>query len=169
MANFLANLLSTGAGSLVEAVGDSLDKSFGNDEELRELDDELAKASMQYEVEMTSRGLEEKQADPDDIDSARGYQSQVRESEHTSWLERNVHSMLAVGIIGLTFALYFCIIKGDMSKIADKGVKDIVIYILGALTTISTQVAAFYFGSSQGSKDKQKSIADFTANISRRS
>jgi len=63
-----------------------------------------------------------------------------------------------MGIISLTFIMYFWILNGDMKKIAENGVKDIVIYILGSLTTISTQVAAFYFGSSQGSKDKQKSI-----------
>jgi hypothetical protein len=33
--------------------------------------------------------------------------------------------------------------------------KDIVIYILGALTTVSTQVASYFFGSSQGSRDTQ--------------
>ena len=41
--------------------------------------------------------------------------------------------------------------------------KDIVIYILGALTTISTQVVAYFFGSSKGSSDKQKIITDLTA------
>ena len=46
--------------------------------------------------------------------------------------------------------------------------KDILIYILGALTTVSTQVASFYFGSSQGSKDKQKSIDSITANATRK-
>jgi hypothetical protein len=59
--------------------------------------------------------------------------------------------------------MYFWIIQGDMNEIAKSGVKDIVIYILGALTTISTQVAAYFFGSSQGSKDKQKSLDNVAA------
>jgi len=41
--------------------------------------------------------------------------------------------------------------------------KNIIIYILGALTTISTQVVAYFFGSSRGSKEKQKIISDLTA------
>ncbi|HFQ81145.1 MAG TPA: hypothetical protein ENK33_07220 [Desulfobacterales bacterium] len=169
MANFLANQFSAGAGNLVEAVDDAFDKSVTSDEERKELEAEMAKASTQYEVEMASLGLEEKKAYLADIAGAREYQRQVQKSEQESWLSKNVHSMLAIGIIGLTFFMYFLIIKGDMSKIAGKGEKDIVIYILGALTTISTQVAAFYFGSSQGSKDKQKSIDNITANVSRRS
>lgn len=43
------------------------------------------------------------------------------------------------------------------TNVQDKS-ENIIIYILGALTTVSTQVIAYYFGSSQGSKDKQRSI-----------
>ena len=168
MANFLASLFSAGAGNLVEAVGDAIDKNFTSDEERKELEAEMAKASLTYEVEMANLGLEEKKAYLADTSSAREHQSRVQESEHASWLAKNVHPMLAVCIIGLTFFMYFWIIQGDMTKIADKGVKDIVIYILGALTTIATQVASFYFGSSQGSKDKQKSLDSIASNAARK-
>ncbi|MBW8190361.1 hypothetical protein K0504_04870 [Neiella marina] len=158
MAGFFANLFSAGASSLVEAVGDAIDKNFTSDEERQALEAEMAKASMQYELEMATLGLEEKKVHLADTASARDHQSRVQESEHASWLAKNVHPLLAVGIIGLTFFMYFWIIQGDLSEIDKNGVKDIVIYILGALTTIATQVAAYYFGSSQGSKDKQKSL-----------
>lgn len=158
MGNFLTKIFSAGASSLVEAVGDAIDKNVTSDEERKELENELAKASMQFEVDMAKLSLEEKRVVLADTASAREHQSRVQESEHASWLAKNVHPFLAVGIIGLTFLMYFWIIQGDMEKITAKGVKDIVIYILGALTTISTQVAAFYFGSSQGSKDKQRSL-----------
>jgi len=39
-----------------------------------------------------------------------------------------------------------------------EGTKDIVIYILGALTTVATQVVSYYFGSSSGSKDKSNAL-----------
>jgi hypothetical protein len=32
--------------------------------------------------------------------------------------------------------------------------KDILIYVLGVLSAIATQIVSYYFGSSQGSKDK---------------
>ena len=168
MANFLANLFSTGASSLVEAVGEAIDKNFTSDEEQKELEVEMAKASMQYEVEMATIGLKEKKAYFADTAGARKHQSRVQESEHASWIAKNVHSLMAIAIIGLTFFMYFWIINGDIEKIVKPGMKDIVIYILGALTTVSTQVASFYFGSSQGSKDKQKSIDSITANATRK-
>lgn len=168
MANYLANLFGAGTSSVVEAVGDAIDKTFKSDEERMELETEIAKASWQYEVEMATLGLEEKKEYYADAASARVHHSRVQESEHASWFAKNVHPMLAVGIIGLTFFMYFWIINVDMNKIVDKGVKDIVIYILGALTTIATQVAAFYFGSSQGSKDKQKSLDSIAADASRK-
>jgi hypothetical protein len=39
--------------------------------------------------------------------------------------------------------------------------KDVIIYILGALSAILGQVYSYYFGSSQGSADKQKTINSF--------
>ena len=60
------------------------------------------------------------------------------------------------------------IIQGDGQTLLQNGMKDIVIYILGALTTIATQVVAYYFGSSQGSKDKQKSIDSITSGINKK-
>ena len=160
MANFFTKLFSAGASSLVEAVGDAIDKNVTSDEERKSLENEIAKASMQYEVEMTRLGIDEQKAYLADTASARENQSRVQESEHASWLAKNVHPMLAVGIVSLTFFMYFWIVTGDMGDLVTSGVKDIVIYILGALTTISTQVVAYYFGSSQGSKDKQKSLSN---------
>ena len=36
--------------------------------------------------------------------------------------------------------------------------KDIIIYVLGVLSAICTQVVSYYFGSSQGSAQKQTQI-----------
>ncbi|BBI99893.1 hypothetical protein FGKAn22_15860 [Ferrigenium kumadai] len=162
MANFLTNLFSSGASSLVTAVGDAIDKVITSDEERKELDNELARATMQHEAQMASLGLQEKQAYLADLDSARVNQSRVQESEHSSWLAKNVHSFLAISIIGLTFFMYWYIAFSDESanKIMapNSPMKDIVIYILGALTTVATQVVSYFFGSSSGSADKSKAL-----------
>ena len=168
MANFFTNLFSSGASSLVEAVGDAIDKNFTTDEEKKALEAEMAKAAMQHEAEMKRLGLDEKKAYLADTASARDSQTRIQESDQASWLAKNVHSMLAVAIIGLTFFMYYWIIGTDPEKLSDSGVKEIIIYILGALTTIATQVVAYYFGSSQGSKDKQKSIGDIAARMSQK-
>lgn len=59
MANFFSNLFSAGASSLVSAVGDAIDKNFTTDEERKELDNEMAKARIQYDVEMAHIDLKE--------------------------------------------------------------------------------------------------------------
>lgn len=162
MANFLTNLFSSGASSLVTAVGDAIDKVVTSDEERKELDNEIAKASMHHEAQMASLGLQEKQAYLADLGSARDNQSRVQESENASWLAKNVHSFLAVSIIGLTFFMYWYIAFSDESNskltAPNSPMKDIVIYILGALTTVATQVVSYFFGSSSGSADKTKAL-----------
>lgn len=168
MANFFTNLFSSGASSLVDAVGDAIDKNFTTDEEKKSLEAEMAKAAMQHEAELKRLGLDEKKAYLADTASARESQTRIQESEQASWLAKNVHPLLAVAIIGLTFFMYYWIIGTDPEKLHDSGVKEIIIYILGALTTIATQVVAYYFGSSQGSKDKQKSIGDIAARVSQK-
>lgn len=156
MANFFTKLFSEGASNLVEAVGEAIDKNVTSDEERKELDNEKQKAALLHDVEMSKLSLEDRKAVLGDTASAREHQSVVQTSERASWLSKNVHPMLGLGILGLTFSMYFWILRDNASIMSkDNGMKEIVIYILGALTTVSTQVAAYYFGSSQGSKDKQ--------------
>ena len=53
------------------------------------------------------------------------------------------------------------IILGSGSLLAkDSGVKEILIYILGALSAITIQVVQYFFGSSQGSSDKGRVAAE---------
>jgi len=160
MANFLTNLFSSGASSLVSAVGDAIDKNITSDEERKDLENEIEKARLSYDIEMKGLGISQEKAYLEDTASARDNQSRVQESEEAGFLAKNVHPILALIIIGLTFFLYYWLILGEV----DPSKKDIIIYILGALTTISTQVVAYFFGSSKGSKEKQKIIADLHKN-----
>ena len=161
MANFLAGLVSAGAKSIVEAVGDAIDKNVTSDEERKSLENEFAKATMEHEAEMATIGLQEKQAYLADTASARENQSRVQESEQASWLSKNVHALLAIGILGLTFFMYWYIVFSESSTkvLTDNStMKEIVIYILGALTTVATQVVSYFFGSSSSSADKNKAL-----------
>lgn len=161
MANLLGKLFSAGASSLVQAVGNAIDQNTTTDEERRALDLEVAKAQQTYNVQMATLGLEEKKAGLADIASAREQQTKVQESARASWLARNVQPALAVVIIAATFAMFWFIIfsKGSAALMADDaGTKDVVIYVLGALTTVATQVVSYFFGSSAGSADKARTL-----------
>jgi hypothetical protein len=157
--SFFTDLFSSGATSLITAVGDAIDKNVTSDQERKELDNELAKAAMQHEEQMATLGVQETQAYLADAASARDNQSRVQESEHASWLAKNVQPMLAVGIMALTFILYSVVIYGSTKEgFLLPATKDVVIYILGALTTVATQVVSYFFGSSAGSADKSKAL-----------
>ena len=159
MANFLTNLFSSGASSLVKAVGDAIDKNVTSDEERKDLENEIEKARLSYDIEMKGLGISQEKAYLEDTASARDNQSRVQESANATWLAKNAHSLLAIVILAATFSLYTMLILGDIEKEQE----NIVIYILGALTTISTQVVAYYFGSSKGSKEKQEIITELSA------
>ena len=64
--------------------------------------------------------------------------------------------VLALGTVSLTFILFGVIIFTDV----DAESKDILIYVLGALTSAVTMVLGYYFGSSAGSKEKSSQIDD---------
>lgn len=162
MANFLTNLFSNGASSLVEAVGDAIDKTVTSDEERKALENEIRKANLQHEATMATLGLQENQVYLADTASARDNQTRVQTSKHSGWLSKNVHPVLALLIILLTFWMFWYIVfSGDNngSILAQRPeMKDIIIYILGALTTVATQVVSYFFGSSSGSADKNKAL-----------
>jgi len=105
MANFLTNLFSAGASSLVNAVGDAIDKNVTSDEERKDLENEIEKAKLNYEVEMKSLGINETKAYLSDTASARENQSRVQESSEAGFLAKNVHPILALVIFLLNSLL----------------------------------------------------------------
>ena len=70
----------------------------------------------------------------------------------TPAINKLVTPILALGVVGLSFTLFTILIFVDVKPEA----KDILIYILGVLSAAVTQILSYYFGSSQGSKDKSE-------------
>ncbi len=70
----------------------------------------------------------------------------------TPAINKLVTPILALGVVGLSFLLFTVLIFVDVKPEA----KDILIYILGVLSAAVTQILSYYFGSSQGSKDKSE-------------
>ncbi len=153
---FLANLFSGGAGDLVDAVGNTIDKLSTTKEEKMQLELELKKAGMQYQLETQKHCLEEEQQLFQDIDSARKRSTAVETGENATRLSRNISSYLAIGATVLTFSLFYIILFHSCTL--DSNSKEIILYILGVLSAILTQIFSFYFGSSQGSTEKNKII-----------
>jgi hypothetical protein len=103
---------------------------------LKELDLEYAKLEVQ------------------DRDSARQAYAQVATSEHATKLDKVVVPVLALGVVGLAFTLIGVLMF--VNTPTDQ--QQIIIFALGFITSAAGQVLSFYFGSSQGSKDKTEEM-----------
>jgi hypothetical protein len=103
---------------------------------LKELDLEYAKLEVQ------------------DRDSARQAYAQVATSEYSTKLDKVVVPVLALGVVGLAFTLIGVL----MFVNTPQDQQQIIIFALGFITSAAGQVLSFYFGSSQGSKDKTEEI-----------
>ena len=118
--------------------------------------DPAAKAEAQAKLmEMAQKGqLAELEAMGKEMESARNREVQIATSEFAPMLSKIVTPVLALGTVSLTFILFGVIIFVDV----DSDSKDILIYVLGALTSAVTMVLGYYFGSSAGSKEKSSQI-----------
>jgi hypothetical protein len=89
-----------------------------------------------------------------DRDSARQAYAAVATSEHATKLDKVVVPVLALGVVGLAFSLIAIL----MFVNTPQDQQQIIIFALGFITSAAGQVLSFYFGSSQGSKDKTEEI-----------
>ena len=152
--SFISNLFSGGVGQVVDSIVKGIDNVVTTKEEKQQLDNEIRKAEMQYNLESRKIDLEEKQAVLQDVNSARVMASNIQTSSNATNLSKNVAAYLALGTVFLTFVLFFVWAFAEVTQ----SQKEIVLYILGVLSAIDTQIFSFYFGSSQGSKDKQATL-----------
>jgi hypothetical protein len=156
---FLTDLFSGGASNLVNSVGNVLDKVVTTKGEKMQLDNEIKKAEMQFQTDMAKLSVEEKQMIYTDIASARSMATAIETSPTAPKLAKITAPMLAIGTTVLTFGLFYILLFRN-KQLVDAGSKDLVLYILGVLSAIVTQIFSFYFGSSQGSADKNKMLTD---------
>jgi hypothetical protein len=130
--------------------------------------DEVAKlqiAQMEHEEELMRLKLEENKLDLEelsmrlkDVGSAREREVQIATSKDAPLLNKIVTPLLALSLLVLTFIL-FGVVMFDNTPV-ESSRKDILIYILGVLSAISTQIVSYYFGSSQGSKEKSEQLKE---------
>lgn len=166
----IASLLGKGLGLVANAVmakgKDWVENKLGVELKPDMTSEDYAKiqvAAMQHEAELLKIKLEENKLDLQelearlkDTDSARKREADIATSDKAPLLNKIVTPLLALGVTALTFVL-FGFLMFDSSPV-EPSRKDILVYVLGALTAISTQVISYYFGSSVGSKDKSAQL-----------
>ena len=162
----LGPLLQNGLGLVANAVvakgKQYVEKKLGVELKPDMSPEDMAKvqiAAMEHEEELMRLRIEENKLDLaelelrlKDVDSARDRETAIATSKDAPLLNKVITPILALAIVSLTFFL-FAIVMFDETPV-DASRKDILIYVLGVLSAIATQIVSYYFGSSQGSKDK---------------
>ena len=146
MAPGLATLVAGPMGGLaVKAIA----SKFGVEDTLEAVTNAI-QSDPEAAMKLREIDLREIEAHAKDRDSARNRETVIATSDHAPLLNKVVTPVLALGVVGLSFALFAVLIVVNVKPEA----KDILIYILGVLSAAVTQILSYYFGSSQGSKDK---------------
>jgi hypothetical protein len=152
VASIVSNLINNGmhkvADAVIEKGVDAVEAKLGiklkpEGEATPEDNAKLKDAAMQHEEFMS-------ELDAKDRDSARNREIEIATSDKAPLINKVVTPLLALGVVGLSFVLFSILIFVEVKPEA----KDILIYILGVLSAAVTQILSYYFGSSQGSKDK---------------
>jgi hypothetical protein len=97
--------------------------------------------------------LEFAKLDAQDRDSARKREVEMAKAD-VHFITKNITSLLALGTVSGALVMTSLIFFVDFPDSQE----NIIIFVLGSLFGIATQVMSYYFGSSQGSKDKTKEI-----------
>lgn len=149
---------------------DQASLSEGDLLKLRQFQAEHEEELLRLQLEDNKLSLEETKAYLGDIEDARKTQSAIQMSADAPWYVKAIQPALATLTVLATILLFtfFVIWSGDMEKLVDGKMvvvsaingtqKDIIIYILGVLSAAVTQILGYYFGSSQGSAAKSKSL-----------
>ena len=172
LAAILTPLLGNGLNLVANAVmakgKDFVEKKLGVELKPDMSPEDLARvqiAQMEHEEELLKLRLEEDRLDLAELEmllkgtnDARQREVQIANSDKAPLLNKIVTPVLALSILLLTFALFGVVMFNDTPVEASR--KDILIYILGVLSAIASQIVSYYFGSSQGSKDKSDALKE---------
>ena len=164
----LGNGLNLVANAVMAKGKDYVEKKLGVELKPDMSSEDLAKiqiAQMEHEEELLKLRLEEDkldlaelQARLKDTNDAREREVQIANSDKAPLINKIVTPVLALSILLLTFIL-FGVVMFDGSPV-EASRKDILIYVLGVLSAIASQIVSYYFGSSQSSKDKTDALKE---------
>ena len=156
MPNIFQKIFSGGAGELVDKVAGAVDRFVQTKEEKAEAQLELQKVINSHLEVMEQEATKQLEIQQKEMESARNREIQIAVADKAPLINKIVTPILALSVIALTFALFYILMFKQVGA-----EKDIIIYVLGVLSAVCTQVVSYYFGSSQGSAQKQSQIDKF--------
>ena len=149
-----------GLDAILNIGGKLIDKLIPDPEAKAKAQLELATLAQNGELAQLQADLDRFKAEVEDRDSARKAHAEVSTSANSTKLDKAVVPLLALGVVGLAFMLIAVLMFVDTPD----NQQQLVIFALGFVTSAAGQVLSFYFGSSQGSKDKTKEMEGMIRN-----
>ena len=126
----------------IEFAGKVVDRIWPDATEAQKAEASKVIAEMAHDETMFKSEVE-------DRSSARNREAQIATSADAPTINKIILPVLAIGTLVLSFILFY-IVAFDNDLITTRN-KDVIIYILGVLSAIDTQIVGYYFGSSSGS------------------
>jgi hypothetical protein len=150
----IKGMLSGKGTDLINSVGNVVDNLTLSNEEKEKFKIEVMKITNDSLIKMEQEAVKKLEVELKDMDSARQREMQIATSDKAPLLNKIITPIIGLAVIVLTFILFYMIMFKGL-----KGVeKDILIYVLGALTSFTGMILSYYFGSSSGSQRKQDLI-----------
>lgn len=139
------------AGAAVKAIADKL----GLPEDVNLITTTL-ETNPELALQLATIDIKKLEIYAQEMNSARERELKIASSEHAPLINKIVTPILALGTIGASFILFAILIFASV----DPSSKDILIYVLGVLSAAVSQILSYYFGSSDGSKQKDQKIKE---------
>ena len=147
--NPLTDIAVTAVGKVIESVGNAADSLFTSDDERNKAEIELRRIDADIEEAYLA-----------DTDSARKHDASVQESQHASYLAKNVAYWMDIFIVIATFAMAYLILFHEIPTTN----KELFFTTFGSLITLCMTVVNFHRGSSMRSQQKDTTIQQLAAN-----
>jgi len=155
--SWITDILSSGTSSLVDSISGLLSKVVTTKGEQQQLDNEMKKAQLQYNEDLSKLTVEEQQIYMQDKANARNMNVKLELSSKASWMAKNMPYYYDIFILVLWGSLTVYITLRWMGIIEVTCKSPDMTGILGlysGVTALATMIIQFHRGSSQGSKDK---------------
>lgn len=150
----LTGLFSGGASKIVDSVKDVIGEFHLSPEDKLKAEQAILEATNKHIEAMESEVSKQLDSQIKEMNSARDREIQIATSDKAPTLNKVIIPLLALVIVALTFILFYMIMFKGVQGVE----KDILVFVLGALTGYVGMVLSYYFGSSNGSREKQKQL-----------
>jgi hypothetical protein len=147
--SLISDVLTGGVGTVIKSVTDLASDLITTDKERLAAENEAKRIDADLEKSYLA-----------DTDSARKHDADVQESEHASFLSKNVAYWIDLFIVSATFGMAYMILFKEIPPAN----KEIFYTTFGSLITLCMTVVNFHRGSSMRSQSKDATIAALSAN-----